>query len=57
MNDALREMLCNQTITAGELKDKGDKQFYNTLRKIGMQKIIEGQTTLKEIKRITSNIG
>lgn len=57
MDDTLREMLCNQTITAGELKEKGDKQFYNTLRKIGMQKVVEGKTTLKEIKRITSNIG
>lgn len=57
MGDSLREMLCNQTVSAGELKERGDKQFFNTLRKIGMQKVMEGQTTLKEIKRITSNIG
>jgi general secretion pathway protein E len=56
MDDALREMLCNQTISAGELKEKGDQQFYATLRKIGMQKVIEGQTCLKEIKRVTSQL-
>lgn len=57
MSDGLREMLCNQTISAGELKEKGDKQFYAALRKIGMQKVVEGQTSLKEIKRVTSSIG
>jgi type II secretory ATPase GspE/PulE/Tfp pilus assembly ATPase PilB-like protein len=56
MDDALRQMLCNQTISAGELKEKGDQQFYATLRKIGMQKVIEGQTCLKEIKRVTSQL-
>lgn len=56
MDDALRGMLCNQTISAGELKEKGDQQFYATLRKIGMQKVIEGQTCLKEIKRVTSQL-
>ena len=57
MSDGLREMLCNQTVSAGELKEKGDKQFYAELRKVGMQKVTEGQTSLKEIKRITSSIG
>ena len=56
MSDGLREMLCNQTVSAGELKEKGDKQFYAALRRIGMQKVIDGQTTLKEIKRITSTL-
>jgi type II secretory ATPase GspE/PulE/Tfp pilus assembly ATPase PilB-like protein len=57
MGDSLREMLCNQTISAGELKEKGDKQFFTALRKIGMQKVAEGQTSLKEIKRITASLG
>jgi len=57
VSDGLREMLCNQTLSAGELKEKGDKQFYVTLRNIGMQKVVEGETSLKEIKRVTSSIG
>ncbi len=57
MDDALRQTLCNGTVSAGELKERGDKQFYATLRRVGMQLITDGQTTLAEIKRVTSNIG
>ena len=56
MNEHIRTVLCNNTLTPGDLKQKGDKQFHATLRHMGMKKVIDGMTTLNELKRVTSTL-
>jgi type II secretory ATPase GspE/PulE/Tfp pilus assembly ATPase PilB-like protein len=56
MNDNIRTVLCNNTLTPGDLKQKGDKQFHTTLRLMGMKKVITGMTTLSEVKRVVSSL-
>jgi type II secretory ATPase GspE/PulE/Tfp pilus assembly ATPase PilB-like protein len=56
MNDHIRTVLCNNTLTPGDLKQKGDKQFHTTLRLMGMKKVITGLTTLSEVKRVVSSL-
>lgn len=57
MNDDLRTLLCNNQLTLGDMKKKGDNRFNSSLRKEGMSRVIAGKTTLKEIKRITMEAG
>lgn len=57
INDHLRTLLCNQQLAPGDLKKRGDKQFVSSLRKEGMTKVLEGATTLDEVKRLTMNMG
>ena len=55
MNDHLRTVLCNNQLTPGDMKKQGDKAFATSLRKEGMKKVLEGVTTLNEVKRLTMN--
>lgn len=57
MNDNLRTLLCNNQLSPGDLKKQGDKQFAGSLRREGMNKVLEGVTTLNEVKRLTMNTG
>jgi general secretion pathway protein E len=57
MNDHLRTMLCNDRLTPGDVKKQGDKQFAGSLRSEGMKKVLDGVTTLSEVKRLTTNMG
>jgi general secretion pathway protein E len=56
INDHIRTVLCNNTLTPGDLKQKGDKQFHNALRNMGMNKVMTGMTTLSELKRVVSSL-
>jgi type II secretory ATPase GspE/PulE/Tfp pilus assembly ATPase PilB-like protein len=56
VNDHIRTVLCNNTLTPGDLKQKGDKQFHNALRIMGMNKVMTGMTTLSELKRVVSSL-
>ena len=57
VDDHIRELLSNDKLGPGELKKKGDRTFFSVLRKEGMKKVLAGETTLKEIKRITMEAG
>lgn len=57
MNEHLQTVLCNNQLTPGDLKKQGDRQFATSLRKEGMKKVLEGLTTLQEVKRLTLNAG
>lgn len=57
MNDHLQNLLCNNQLSPGDMKTQGDKQFAGSLRKEGMKKVLEGVTTLNEVKRLTTNMG
>lgn len=57
MDDHLRSVLCNNQLTPGDMKEQGDKQFATSLRKEGMKRVLEGTTTLNEVKRLTMNMG
>jgi hypothetical protein len=39
------------------MKKQGDNRFNLSLRKEGMSRVLAGETTLKEIKRITMEAG
>lgn len=57
MDDKLRHMLVSNTLTPADMKQKGDKDFFSTLRRDGIQKVLDGITTLEEVKRVTSHLG
>lgn len=57
MNEHLRTVLCNNQLTPGDMKKQGDKAFETSLRREGMKKVLEGVTTLNELKRLTLNMG
>ena len=57
MDDKLRHMLVSNTLTPADMKHRGDKDFFATLRRDGMKKVLEGITTLDEVKRVTSHLG
>ena len=57
MNDDLRTLLCNNQFMPGDMKKQGEKHFNSSLRKEGMIKVLEGITTLSEVKRLTVNEG
>ncbi len=57
MNDDLRTLLCNNQLSPGDMKNQGDKQFSSSLRKEGIRRVLDGTTTLNEIKRLTDNMG
>ena len=56
MDDNLRHSLVNNTLSPGDMKQKGDKTFYAKLRRDGMNKVLDGITTLDEVKRVTSHL-
>jgi type II secretory ATPase GspE/PulE/Tfp pilus assembly ATPase PilB-like protein len=57
MDDKLRHLLVSNTLTPADMKQKGDKDFFATLRRDGINKVLEGITTLEEVKRVTSHLG
>ena len=56
VNEHIRTVLCNNTLSPGDLKQKGDKQFHATLRDVGTKKVLSGMTTLAEVKRVVSSL-
>lgn len=56
VNEHIRTVLCNNTLSPGDLKQKGDKQFHATLRDIGTKKVLDGTSTLAEVKRVVSSL-
>jgi len=57
IDDKLRHMLVSGTLKPADMKQRGDKSFFTTLREDGMNKVLEGITTLEEVKRVTSHLG
>lgn len=57
MDDKLRHILVSNTLTPADMKQKGDRDFFSTLRRDGISKVLGGITTLDEIKRVTSHLG
>ena len=57
MDNRLRTLLCNNQFMPGDMKKQGEKHFNSSLRKEGMIKVLEGITTLSEVKRLTVNEG
>jgi type II secretory ATPase GspE/PulE/Tfp pilus assembly ATPase PilB-like protein len=56
INEHIRTVLCNNALSPGDLKQKGDKQFHVTLRDMGTKKVLNGTTTLAEVKRVVSSL-
>jgi general secretion pathway protein E len=57
IDEHLRGLLISSTLSTADLKQKGDKDFHSTLRREGMKRVLEGITTMEEVKRVTSNLG
>lgn len=50
----IRTLILDST-TAGEIQDVASKQGMKTLREAGLLKVIQGQTTVEEVLRVTSD--
>ena len=57
LNDHIRQLLTDNKLTPGDLKKQGDKTFAGMLRNEGMRHVLDGRTTLKEVKRVTMEAG
>ncbi len=55
-NETKAEIL-NNKLGFGDLKLQGDEKGRSTLRREGIRRVIEGVTTLDEVKRVTTNLG
>jgi type IV pilus assembly protein PilB len=52
ITEALKDMILEEASTA-ELREQAQKEGMKTLRQAGMQKVIEGVTTVEEVLRVT----
>ncbi len=57
LDDAIKTQLMNNTLSIGDMKQKGDESARSTLKKEGIKKVLAGITTFDEVKRVTSNLG
>ena len=57
LDDHVRGLLSDNKLSAGDLKKQGDKTFLSILRNQGMNQVLAGRTTLKEVRRITMEAG
>jgi len=57
INDDIRTQLSKNKISVGELKKTGDDNFRKNLQRQGMQLVLQGITSLAEVKKIVSSIG
>ncbi|MBE0536048.1 MAG: type II/IV secretion system protein [Phycisphaerae bacterium] len=57
VNDQVKANLLDGQLGFGDLKLQGDEKGRSTLRKEGLRRVLEGVTTLEEVKRVTSNLG
>ena len=53
MSDTLREFVLNGA-SAAEIRDQAVREGMSTLRRSGLNKLLEGVTTLSEVKRIST---
>ena len=57
LDDDIKAQLANDKLSPSDLKEKGDKYTKSGLKKQGLKLILTGVTTIKEVKRVTSNLG
>ena len=56
INEEFKSMIMDKNFSLGELKQKGAVKGANILKKQGIMKVIQGVTTLEEVKRVVSNL-
>jgi type IV pilus assembly protein PilB len=52
ITEALKDMILEEASTA-ELREQAQKEGMKTLRQAGLQKVVEGVTTVEEVLRVT----
>ena len=52
ITEALKDMILEEASTA-ELREQAQKEGMKTLRQAGLQKVVEGVTTVEEVVRVT----
>ncbi|AQT68193.1 Type II traffic warden ATPase [Anaerohalosphaera lusitana] len=57
IDENVRSQIVNSTLDLGAFKKKGDTRGKNILRQQGLRLVVSGQTTMDEVKRVTSRIG
>lgn len=57
LDDEIKNRLADNRLSMGDLKQEGDKQGRSKLKREGMRRVLEGVTTLEEVKRVISNLG
>ena len=56
MDAELKAKLTNPNLSVADFKREGDEAAKNNLKKEGMKKVVQGLTTIKEVKRVVSNL-
>ena len=57
MDDRLKQQLTSPNLSISHFKRQGDESTKHNLKKEGMKKVIQGLTTMDEVKRVISNLG
>ena len=57
LDDEIKAQLADDRLSLSTLKEKGDKYIKSGLKKQGLKLVLTGITTIKEVKRVTSNLG
>ncbi len=57
LDDDIKAQLADDKLSLSTLKEKGDKYVKSGLKKQGLKLVLTGVTTIKEVKRVTSNLG
>ena len=57
MDDRLKRQLTSPNLSVAHFKRQGDESGKHNLKKEGMKKVLQGLTTIDEVKRVVSNLG
>ena len=57
LDDEIKAQLADDSLSLSVLKEKGNKYVKSGLKKRGLKLVLAGVTTIKEVKRVTSNLG
>lgn len=57
MDDRLKSQLTSPNLSVSHFKRQGDESSKHNMKKDGMKKVIQGLTTVDEVKRVISNLG
>ena len=57
IDENLKASLLQERLSLSDLKTKGDEKARSALKQHGIQKVLDGVTTINEVKRVTTTLG
>ncbi len=57
LDENIKNKLVDNTLSMSDMKMQGDKAGRSKLKREGMRRVLRGETTLEEVKRVISNLG